>query len=105
MLSSTNMLEDEVRLVLTTINDATDMGIWKRTLKTKTGLHDKTLVSCLKELEGRRLIKTVRGVKVRRPVPIKPFSIKSEAVPDAQAVHGVRYSAVDRAHWRTVVYR
>lgn len=58
-------LEDEVRLVLNVIIEHKDLGIWKRTLKIKTNLHEQTVTKCLKELEGRKLIKGVKSVKVR----------------------------------------
>jgi DNA-binding HxlR family transcriptional regulator len=54
--------------VLNTIVEAGDRGIWRKNLKTSTNLHAQTLTKCLRELEGRKLVKKVKGVKVRYPL-------------------------------------
>jgi hypothetical protein len=39
-------------------------GIWTRTLKDKTGLHQTSLTRLLKLMEGKKQIKVVKSVKV-----------------------------------------
>ncbi len=39
-------------------------GIWTKTIKLKTNLHQQVVSRCLKSMEGLRYIKTVKSVKV-----------------------------------------
>lgn len=41
-------------------------GIWTKHLKGKTELHQTIITRCLKALEGKQLIKSVKSVKVSR---------------------------------------
>ncbi|GAA6025745.1 hypothetical protein JCM8202_005259 [Rhodotorula sphaerocarpa] len=56
-------MDSEEKLVLNHIRDAGNMGIWSRTLTTKTGLPRATIAKALKVLEGKKTIKTVKSVK------------------------------------------
>ncbi|GAA5987621.1 hypothetical protein JCM10908_007140 [Rhodotorula pacifica] len=56
-------MDAEEKLVLNHIRDAGNMGIWSRTLTTKTGLPRATIAKALKVLEGKKTIKTVKSVK------------------------------------------
>lgn len=42
------------------------LGIWTKHLKAKTELHQTVIDRCLKSLVQKQLIKSVKGVKVRR---------------------------------------
>jgi hypothetical protein len=44
------------------------LGIWTKHLKAKTELHQTVIDRCLKSLVQKQLIKSVKGVKVRRTV-------------------------------------
>ncbi|GAA5929226.1 uncharacterized protein JCM15063_004086 [Sporobolomyces koalae] len=56
-------MDSEEKLVLDYIKDAGNLGIWTKTLTTKTGLARTTMTKVLKILEGRKSIKTVKSVK------------------------------------------
>ncbi|GAA5963772.1 hypothetical protein JCM21900_000826 [Sporobolomyces salmonicolor] len=56
-------MDSEEKLVLDHIKDAGNLGIWTKTLTTKTGLPRTTITKVLKILEGRKAIKTVKSVK------------------------------------------
>ncbi|GAA5998294.1 hypothetical protein JCM5350_005219 [Sporobolomyces pararoseus] len=56
-------MDSEEKLVLDYIKDAGNLGIWTKTLTTKTGLARTTMTKVLKILEGRKAIKTVKSVK------------------------------------------
>ncbi|GAA5879616.1 hypothetical protein JCM16303_003277 [Sporobolomyces ruberrimus] len=56
-------MDSEEKLVLDYIKDAGNLGIWTKTLTTKTGLARTTMTKVLKILEGRKTIKPVKSVK------------------------------------------
>ncbi|GAA6052220.1 hypothetical protein JCM3770_000803 [Rhodotorula araucariae] len=56
-------MDADEKLVLDQIKEAGDLGIWSRTLTTKTGLPSGTVTKALKALESRKQVKTVKSVK------------------------------------------
>ncbi|GAA5856871.1 hypothetical protein JCM9279_007025 [Rhodotorula babjevae] len=56
-------MDADEKLVLDQIKEAADLGIWSRTLTTKTGLPSGTVTKALKALESRKQVKTVKSVK------------------------------------------
>lgn len=53
-------------MVLGFIKESGDRGVWSKTLKAKSGLHQSVLTKCISQLEGLKKIKSVKSVKVRR---------------------------------------
>ncbi|KAK0565844.1 34-kDa subunit of RNA polymerase III (C) [Tilletia horrida] len=56
-------LEGNDLLVYTHIRDAGNEGIWTKTIKLRANLHQTVVNRCLKSLEQKHLIKTVKNVK------------------------------------------
>jgi len=46
------------------IKEAGSKGIWQKDLKIKSGIHQKQVLASLKALEKRKIIKTVKSIKV-----------------------------------------
>ncbi|KAK9455622.1 RNA polymerase Rpc34 [Dipodascopsis uninucleata] len=57
-----SMSKDEA-MVYSYIETAGTEGIWTKTIKAKTNLHQTVVQRCLKSLEGKRYIKNVKSVK------------------------------------------
>lgn len=51
-------------MVLGFIKESGDRGVWSKTLKAKSGLHQSVLTKCISQLEGMKKIKSVKSVKV-----------------------------------------
>lgn len=58
----TSMLDDEA-MIYSYIEASAREGIWTKTLKAKTNLHQHIVVRCLKLLENQRYIKSIKSVK------------------------------------------
>lgn len=58
----TSMNDDEA-MIYSYIEASAREGIWTKTLKAKTNLHQHIVVRCLKSLEGQRYIKSIKSVK------------------------------------------
>lgn len=58
----TSMSEDEA-MIYSHIEASGREGIWTKTLKAKTNLHQHIVVRCLKSLESQRYIKSIKSVK------------------------------------------
>jgi DNA-directed RNA polymerase III subunit RPC6 len=56
------MAHDE-RILYQLIESSTTSGMWTKTLKLKSNLHQSVVTRCLKSLEGKSLIKEIRSVK------------------------------------------
>ncbi|PVU91370.1 hypothetical protein BB561_004437 [Smittium simulii] len=56
-------MEPEEILVYKQIMASSDQGIWVRSIKTQTNLHQQVVTKYLKILEGKNLIKSVKSVK------------------------------------------
>jgi DNA-directed RNA polymerase III subunit RPC6 len=50
------------------------IGLWTKTLGSRTGLPRNNMMKALKSLEGKKLIKTVKSVKVRSHCPPSPLT-------------------------------
>ncbi|KZZ89093.1 DNA-directed RNA polymerase III subunit Rpc34 [Ascosphaera apis ARSEF 7405] len=57
-----NLTSDE-RLIYSVIHSTGRNGVWTRTLKSRTNLHQTIVTRCLKSLEAKNYIKSVRNVK------------------------------------------
>lgn len=58
----TSMSEDE-QMIYTYIEASGREGIWTKTLKAKTNMHQHIVLRCLKNLEGQRYVKLIKSVK------------------------------------------
>lgn len=58
----TSMSDDEA-MIYSYIEASGREGIWTKTIKAKTNLHQHIVVRCLKSLEGQRYIKSIKSVK------------------------------------------
>ena len=58
--------DNEEKVVLRIIEDAGNKGIWNRDIRTMSNLNQTALNKILKALEGKKLIKSVSSVSVRR---------------------------------------
>ena len=50
-------------LIYRQIEQSRTTGVWTKTIKNRTNLHQTVMTKCLKSLEGKRLIKAIRSVK------------------------------------------
>ncbi|CCH42067.1 DNA-directed RNA polymerase III subunit [Wickerhamomyces ciferrii] len=57
-----NMTSDE-SIIYSYIEASGREGIWTKTIKARTNLHQHVVLRCLKSLEGQRFIKSVKSVK------------------------------------------
>lgn len=57
-------LEGDEKIVYQCIKAADNKGIWTKDLKLRTNLHQTVITKVLKSLEGRKIIKAVKSVKV-----------------------------------------
>ena len=64
--SKTKGFEKEQRLVYQIIEDAGNKGIWMRDIRGKSNIVQSELTRCLRTLESRKLIKSVRSVQAAR---------------------------------------
>ncbi|KAG4305240.1 hypothetical protein PORY_001410 [Pneumocystis oryctolagi] len=58
-----SLMDGDEAMVFNYIKDASNEGIWSRTIKMKTNLHTTVLNRALKSLESKQLIKAVKSVK------------------------------------------
>ncbi|PVU95778.1 hypothetical protein BB559_002609 [Furculomyces boomerangus] len=56
-------MEPEEALIYKQIMAAKDQGIWVRSIKYQTNLHQQIINRCLKTLEGKNMIKSIKSVK------------------------------------------
>ncbi|KAK2750782.1 34-kDa subunit of RNA polymerase III (C) [Onygenales sp. PD_40] len=56
-------LNSEERLIYSVVESTGRSGVWTRTIKTRTNLHQTIVNRCLKSLETKNYIKSVRNVK------------------------------------------
>lgn len=80
-------LTHEQEMVYALIDDSGTDGIWSKTIKTKTGLHDSLMRSALKSLETKRLISDMKSVEH----PTRKMYIKSTLRPSDKATGGAWY--------------
>lgn len=62
-VAKVSTMTSEEALIYQYIEASGTEGMWTKTIKLKTGLHDTTVAKCIKNLETRNLIKAVRNVK------------------------------------------
>ncbi|KAK6463898.1 34-kDa subunit of RNA polymerase III (C) [Scheffersomyces coipomensis] len=58
----TKMTDDEA-MIYSYIEDSGREGIWTKTIRARTNLHQHVVVKCLKSLENQRYIKSIKSVK------------------------------------------
>jgi len=75
-------------MVYSIIDDSGTEGIWSKTIKTKTGLHETLMRSALKALETKRLISDMKSVEH----PTRKMYIKSTLRPSEKATGGAWYT-------------
>lgn len=61
--STLGTLDNDEALVFTQVREAGNEGIWTKQLKTRTNLHQTVMNRCLKALDNKSLIKSVKSVK------------------------------------------
>lgn len=59
----TKTMSSEESLVYSLIESSAREGIWSKTIKTRTNLHQHVVLKCLKQLESQKYIKSVKSVK------------------------------------------
>ncbi|OAV95302.1 hypothetical protein PTTG_03649 [Puccinia triticina 1-1 BBBD Race 1] len=84
---NSNMSTDE-KLVYDNISNAGNTGIWTKTLKMRTNIHQTNLTKCIKALENKNLIKAVKSVKF----PTRKIYILSELQPSVEHSGGPWYT-------------
>lgn len=84
---NSSMSADE-KLVYDNIANAGNSGIWTKTLKMRTNIHQTNLTKCIKALEGKNLIKAVKSVKF----PTRKIYILSELQPSVEHSGGPWYT-------------
>lgn len=82
----------EEKMVFQQIREAGNEGIWTKIIKTKTGVHSMVLQRCLKSLESKALVKSVKSVKVicwhNRQNPTRKLYMLLELTPSAEVTGG-----------------
>jgi len=81
-------LTNEQEMVYSLVDDAGAEGIWSKTIKTRSGLHDTTMRQALKALETKRLISDMKNVQH----PTRKMYIKSSIRPSDNATGGAWFT-------------
>lgn len=61
--SKISSMNDDESMIYSYIEASAREGIWTKTLKAKTNLHQHVVIRCLKSLENQRYIKSIKSVK------------------------------------------
>ncbi|KAG0141620.1 hypothetical protein CROQUDRAFT_663575 [Cronartium quercuum f. sp. fusiforme G11] len=85
--TNSSMNLDE-KLVYDSIASAGNTGLWTKTLKARTNIHQSNIVKILKSLEGKNLIKSVKSVKF----PTRKIYMLSELQPSIELSGGPWYT-------------
>lgn len=62
-VSKISSMNDDESMIYSYIEASAREGIWTKTLKAKTNLHQHVVIRCLKSLENQRYIKSIKSVK------------------------------------------
>jgi DNA-directed RNA polymerase III subunit RPC6 len=81
-------LTHEQEIVYSLIEESGVDGLWSKTIKTKSGLHDTLMRAALKSLETKRLISEMKNVEY----PTRKMYIKSTLRPSEKATGGAWYT-------------
>ncbi|KFZ17354.1 hypothetical protein V502_04627 [Pseudogymnoascus sp. VKM F-4520 (FW-2644)] len=81
-------LTHEQEMVYSLIDESSTEGIWSKTIKNKTALHESLMRSALKALETKRLISDMKSVEH----PTRKMYIKSTLRPSEKATGGAWYT-------------
>ncbi|KAK9899418.1 hypothetical protein P389DRAFT_194416 [Cystobasidium minutum MCA 4210] len=84
-------MDPEDRMVYDHIQQAHNQGIWTRSLKQKTGLHQNVISRAIKTLEQKRLIKNVKSVKY----PTRKIYMLASVTPSLDVTGGPWYAGND----------
>jgi DNA-directed RNA polymerase III subunit RPC6 len=81
-------LSAEQEAVYSLIDEAGDEGIWSKTIKARTNLHDTTFTQCIKHLSSKSMISEMKSVEH----PTRKMYIKSSLSPSDRATGGPWYT-------------
>ncbi|KAH8925012.1 hypothetical protein BT69DRAFT_1318507 [Atractiella rhizophila] len=81
-------MEGDEKLVLDYVTEAGNQGIWTKTLKMKTNLHQTVINRVLKALEQKKLIKSVKAVKY----PTRKMYMREHLQPSIELTGGPWFS-------------
>jgi len=96
-------------MVLELIRQAGDKAIWVRTLKVKTNLPQPAIAKALKTLEGQKLVKAVKSIKVSTKIfaifkrceinliqfPTRKMYLLESIIPSIELTGGPWYSGAE----------
>lgn len=85
---ATLLENDDERIVYQCIRTAGNKGIWTRDLKQRTSLHQTVISKTLRQLESRKLVKSVKSVKN----PTRKVYMLAHLQPDAELTGGPWFS-------------
>jgi DNA-directed RNA polymerase III subunit RPC6 len=88
LLARYRSLTAEQEIVYSLIDEAGDEGIWSKTIKAKTNLHDTTFTQCIKHLTSKSMISEMKSVEH----PTRKMYIKSSLSPSDRATGGPWYT-------------
>lgn len=86
--SKVQSLSADEAMVYSYVEAAGREGIWTKTIRAKTNLHQQVVARCLKTLEGHRYIKTVKSVKY----PTRKIYMLSSLEPSIEVTGGPWFS-------------
>lgn len=89
--SKTKGLEKEQRLVYQIIEDCGEKGVWIKEIRMRSNIAQSELTRCLKTLESKKLIKSVRSVQAAR----RKLYMLYDLTPDESVTGGAWYSDQD----------
>jgi len=84
-------MDPEDKLVLDYVTQSANQGIWTRTLKAKTGLHQNVINRAIKVLEQKKLIKNIKSVKY----PTRKIYMLESMQPSLDVTGGPWYTGQD----------
>ncbi|KAK2466513.1 hypothetical protein APHAL10511_002155 [Amanita phalloides] len=87
-IAATKDLTSDEKLVLDHISGARNEGIWTKTLKAKTNLHQNVVDRCLKSLVQKKLIKRVPAVNNKRIYMLEGLEPSAELTGGAWYIDG-----------------
>lgn len=107
-------LDTDETIIYQHIKEGGDRGIWTKSLKARSNLHQTVMTRVLKNLEQRQLVKVVKDVKVSHEVlPAVNFACTVEfplmlhhpVDSHAKDLHAGQHYSCRRYEWRAMVHR
>ncbi|RKO99569.1 hypothetical protein CXG81DRAFT_14327 [Caulochytrium protostelioides] len=87
-IRKTASLSPTERIVYERIKEAGNRGIWLKDIRTRSNLHQQSVMKCIKALENARIIKSVKSVKQ----PTKKTYMLAELEPSVELTGGAWYT-------------